>query len=499
MRRYIQNLVIYIALMLVVTACNNPKYCIDADDFGFAKFPVNAAGQKVVGQGANQYSQWTDSNLVLNGDPLLIIVRGQGYVDRSVTPNVPLTPPSCSGGSNDPMDCREGWASWFCSNETSVCNFVLSNPVGSQTCVPCTIATCANNSPPSNGSTPLWCPPADLKTDPVTGQIVLIEKYGPVANAPCIFRQGVGLYGLVSPPGNSPSDPNTNQFTIIDPNANGFTTFHMGDQLNLQNGDLTGLGGYSSSADTNHLVDVTALNGGPLYFKILDNFYQDNSGSYNLIVKTGAGNPSPGPIGSVIMSVQKMLMNVSEGIFKRTVYPKNPDGSVNQNGVNYLRDLRLLLTLFIIVSAIGFIMGVVQITQKEIMSMLFKLLVTIQLLANPNSWDFFNNYFFRFFTDGLNQMIAIITSGLSYGIAAGAGGMTFFDNVISMFFGAEVTAKILSLFSANFGVGLFAIPVIYIAIFPIFSNKGSYRLFIITYFYVTFDNNCADISDIRLI
>jgi type IV secretory pathway VirB6-like protein len=148
-----------------------------------------------------------------------------------------------------------------------------------------------------------------------------------------------------------------------------------------------------------------------------------------------------------------MLSTVSQNTFTKTV-----------TASNYLWDLRLLITLFIIVSAIGFIMGVVQITQKEIMSMLFKLLVVVQLLANPDSWDFFNNYFFRFFTDGLQQMITIVTSGLTYGIAAGTGGMNFFDNVLAMFFGAEVTAKILSLISANFGVALFAIPIIYIAI-----------------------------------
>jgi len=389
-----KNFIIFIITAFLLTSCGDKPYCIEGEDFGLPKFSISSQGQFVIGEKENQLSEWSNSGFVLNGDPLFIIVRDGKYSE---------------------------WTSWFCGPSNNlVCQFVKSNYD----------RECASLD---------WAPTPDNP-----------PKYVTLVDKPCIFRNGKGLYGLVTKPGSSANqDPNRDFNTIRSPDIINAWTFHLGDQQGFAFGRSNNLGGIS----TNPSPDYTD---GTLYFKILDNYYGDNAGTYNLVVKSGVRQANSRIIQSIIDYVTGTLNQASEKLFVSIVANSK-----------YMLLLRIILILFIAVKAISFVMGFSEMTQKEFTVMLFKYSIIAQLLTGQQAWQFFNSYFFPIFTTGLQSIVTILMSSITNGVV---NGFSFFDNLIfDLFFSYETSAKIAGLFGANWPWGIFLalilVPFIYISIF----------------------------------
>jgi type IV secretion system protein VirB6 len=342
------------------------KSAIDADDFGFAKVTVYASGQNVTGVEENQLAEWEYSGYHYNGDNAVIMVY------------------------NNTGDHSSIWSSWFCDNEGKICdaarNFDQCQVLNSQ--------YCAN-------------PKAQFES---------------IVNPPCLFSKGVGFYMLLTDPTNTNiTDPNQFQEINRNPNAANFFTTQLWYQINMYHAGQEAQG-YNQAISPSY-------NGGAAYFKILDSYYQDNSGFYKAALKRGFTSDTPPPIASVISKVQSTLDNVSKTLFDRII--KNPV---------YKTSLKAVLFLYMIINGILYLGGIIKMNQKELINMTMKLIIVIQLLTTDKSWDVFNNYFFQFFTTGLNEIIGIVTFNIS-----GGEGIYFFDNVLNLLFSYETSIKILTL------------------------------------------------------
>ena len=103
--------------------------------------------------------------------------------------------------------------------------------------------------------------------------------YAGIINAPCQLRKGIGLYGLITKPGDS---PNKNSVTIIDPEKNlpGSKSFHMGADTPFYD-NKESAAGFQATVNSDYV-------GGNIFFKIMDNNYNDNGGNYKVVIKSGA-------------------------------------------------------------------------------------------------------------------------------------------------------------------------------------------------------------------
>lgn len=443
---FLKPLLMAMFAVLALTACEQSKPCIDADDFGLPKITLNAAGQNIQGAENRQVSEWVDSGLVLVDNKLLLSVYGRWY---------PWTPGGIDANANTSNNGGDGVLSQ---------NLVANH---------CTYVPMAN------------------AIDPGDTSCVRI----PSKDWPCWLTRGMGVYGLaIETPAsrgnrdggyNAVYNPNRSMRDMRDPQEG--TTFHLGDK-SLDNLPPTGTDPYERADDGTPLRqiyfdtisdkgggydgDISALgkNGAKLYdhlyFKILDSFYADNAGSLVVKVRHGAANPNPGPIETLIKSIQDILSQSSEKIYQALV--TNND---------FIMAGRVMLVLYIMFYAVYFSIGMANITRKDLLVRFFKIGIIVAL-TGPTSFEFFTLYLFRLFTDGMLEIINLICDAI---IGTGRNGgdvtrMVFFDDMLYKFTAWETHAKIWSLLfdpTVDWGgvmhplkiEALVYIPIIYIAIF----------------------------------
>lgn len=78
---------------------------------------------------------------------------------------------------------------------------------------------------------------------------------------------------------------------------------------------------------------------------------------------------------------------------------------------NIIKIIRLLLVLYIIMNALFLLMGSIKVTAHELITRMLKFAI-VSALISEGSWDFFNNYFFKFLTEGNVEIIAWLIAGL---------------------------------------------------------------------------------------
>jgi type IV secretory pathway VirB6-like protein len=434
---------ILLCLVLGLSACDDFKAPIEADDFGFPKMTIKAAGKSVKGQQATELSEWEFSGYTYDGSLAVIMVY-------------------------NPYNYQYVWSSWFGNGEGTLTESLQS----SSTPYCCVGGTYNKNS--KTCTTPRYCAKSSA-------------QFETIANAPCIFSQGQGLYMLLTDPANtSITDPNSYTSVNRSPAIANFFTLGLWQYTGMyQNGILANgyIGGYvnnvavsnSKSSSNTSGASVTSATtytdltipqanvGGKLYFKILDNYYDDNSGFYYVSLKNGFSSTITPPIAMVISLITTQLNNASESIYKNIT-----------NNQEFHKSLRAALSLYIIIHGILYIAGILQMSQKELVMMTMKLVLVIQLLTTDTSWTLFNTYFFNFFTGGLNEIINIITANISGAMSGtGATGLTFFDAMFNLLFSYETTMKIIALiFSVDSGIVVVAIIYASFALFIICLAKG---------------------------
>jgi type IV secretion system protein VirB6 len=223
-------------------------------------------------------------------------------------------------------------------------------------------------------------------------------------------------------------------------------------QIVIQASQVVSQNDSSGSSGTVNNSDDYA--GGSVYLKILDNFYGDNYGGYLAKFRAGAMDPH-GPFATIGEIFENTLSNSVKSAF--TSFVTNPQ---------YVFIVRVLITIYISIMGVMFALGMLTMTQKDLLARIFKLAIVSALVSDKDSWDFFNTRFFSLFTDGLSEIVSIVTSVLIGNLGgkdnSAIGAFVFFDQLMRIFFSIETQAKIVSLISI--WVGFYMIPIIYFGI-----------------------------------
>lgn len=387
---YWRSLIMMVCSSFILASCSGER-CIDADDFGFDKFTISsryssdALSQQ---QQGNQIAPWVDSGFTVNGRPLSILVRTWEY-----------------GEDKNNSGELSAWCPWFGNegNEHKLSKFCERL----QECI-------------------------------FLGGLCSDSKNASINNAPCLLKNGIGLYGLIATLG---SNPNVNFTTQRNPDG---LTFHLGDAQPASSyalydysklGILRKAGGiiyqYQEAGQDSAAIKQQYA-GGNLYFKILDKFYDDNNGQYRIVIKSGVNNSRPDPIEFLTKLVKDNLFG-TEGNYGiiRNIYL-----GITQNPA-YRSAVAAILSLYIMFSAFSFLTGNLNITHTELIVRVVKISIISALLSSRYSWTFFNDYLFTYFVGGVEQILQIIKEAGASGPGAAS--------ILSLMIAPQTMAKLFSL------------------------------------------------------
>ena len=371
---------------LILSGCSG-ETCIEADDFGHAQFTVSARYKKdeFLGKqvGSNQVAPWRDSSYRVNGRPLTVAVRGWEY-------NVDY---------NNSSDLS-AWCAWYgLSDDTNTL---------SKFCERLKDCTFINK---------------EMCTDTIDANI---------NNAPCLFRNGVGLYALIAKKG---TDPNLTMSSQRSPDG---LSFHVGAPKSGykmyevdKKGKTREIGGRVYDYDQSNTIKKQ-YSDSKLYFKIMDKFYDDNNGQYRVVVKSGITKVSPDPVTYVTNMVKTFLFGADNdyGLIRK-IYAE----VIKQPG--YRLAVSAMLTLYIMFTALSYLAGNIQVTHTELLTRVGKIAIVSALLSTEYSWSFFNDYLFVYFIGGVEQILQMI-------IEAGATGPGS-PSILAMMIAPQTLSKLFSL------------------------------------------------------
>jgi type IV secretory pathway VirB6-like protein len=137
--------------------------------------------------------------------------------------------------------------------------------------------------------------------------------------------------------------------------------------------------------------------------------------------------------------------------------------------IDFIAGVRAAMSLAIVFFAFSYMVGLSNITQKELFALVVKLSIVITMIG-PTSWEFFYKYLFSFFIDGTDDLIRIMTSQFQLVLDGAqnvakddsrditpaivttgnqtADTFSFLNQTMTRFFTKETIMKILGLFSA---------------------------------------------------
>jgi type IV secretory pathway VirB6-like protein len=155
--------------------------------------------------------------------------------------------------------------------------------------------------------------------------------------------------------------------------------------------------------------------------------YSDNVGSYRVFIKTkkvGSGfsdvvNGFVEPIEDIMRShcktgrhipkehcpAPEWKMGLAERLYKQFL---GTGGAAN----TFVTTLRVVLVLYIVLYGMAYMLGMISDSQSDFIGRVIRFAIVQQLLS-PASWEFFNLYLFRVFTEGLDELIVMLTGQFS--------------------------------------------------------------------------------------
>ena len=450
-------------LSLLLVACDQNIECVEAEDWGQEieyTIPANNFNNFTVQPDYTEIGGWNSTGYVLTGDPIVAVVKNSVALASS---------PSCSNinqncqASNGGYCYGNSWTAWYGN---------MNNSPGSGWNVASQVGLCYSLS----GSGLPWCPTS-----------ISMSADIPVANIPCLFTRGLGLFAAVSDNYQDVLNPNnpfaTSQLCASQtttPNPNCFA--HVGDNALSPPfyDNYCPAGGFIMNPPKD-------CNGGQcgssscqcgLNFKISDRYYSDNDGNYTLSFKQGLVSANPGVLTKFSSLVTGILCSSTTSLYKGIV--------VESNFISYVQ---ALLVLYVASTGLAFIMGFVSFTSKELIIRVLKMAIILQIIS-PNSWEFFNNNFFSFFTNGVGEMTGILFGQGSQALpsitssgscAPNVAGIQAFDTAIAQLFSYDTTRKIMSLMVWKI-YGFLYVAVIYLLILIIlYAIIKSLLIFFVSY------------------
>lgn len=213
--------------------------------------------------------------------------------------------------------------------------------------------------------------------------------------APCMLKDGVGLYGLISLDGSNPNDPT---FAGATPDSN-FRTFHMKVNGKDQNGsyfimDSTKTCNKEGKCTTDTKGGAPYIPKGEIFVKIVDSYYQDNIGYYTVLFIDGVIS-GKGFIEEAITVVEATIGQVTKNLYN----------GILQNG--FVEIAKAVLLLYLVITALLFSIGIIKMSQSELVVRVFKIGLIVTLIS-PMSYDFFYNHLFQLFEKGSKAISSVI-------------------------------------------------------------------------------------------
>ncbi|WP_375329896.1 type IV secretion system protein [Candidatus Tisiphia endosymbiont of Nemotelus uliginosus] len=400
--------VILLISIFCLSGCTGDR-CIDADDFGFIKFVISSRYKKEELSGQqqdNQSAPWVDTGYNVNGQPLTILVKTWDFA---------------KGDKNSPSELS-AWCAWYGQeNNTNTLSEFCKR-----------LQECQFRD----------------------GKMCTNSKDAKVSNAPCLFKNGVGLYLLIA---ESNTNPNLSLDTQRTPKG---ITAHLGEpmvghtfyDLNKR-GELVKAGGISYKYDEDQ-GKKKQYDKSPLYFKILDKFYDDNNGQYRVVIKSGVNDTRPDPIDFLVNLIKVELFGKGE---EHGLVRKIYENIIKKPG--YRLSVSALLTLYVIFTGFSFLIGNVNLTHTELIIRILKVSIVSTLLSSTSSWQFFHDYLFVFFVEGVEQILQIIKQTAAIGPGSWS--------IIGLMIAPQTMAKLFSLLFVD-PLGFIYIILFLIALYYIF-------------------------------
>ncbi|MFV9874907.1 MAG: type IV secretion system protein [Rickettsiales endosymbiont of Dermacentor nuttalli] len=204
----------------------------------------------------------------------------------------------------------------------------------------------------------------------------------------------------------------------------------------------------SSTSNATTLSDGTfsgaANDTGTLWLRVYDttpNSYQNNSGEYYIHVSAdNSTHTLSNLISGLVDPIKDQVRLASTAIYS------------NLAGNSYFHRIVVsLINLYIIVYAIFFIVGLVQISQIDLVIRLFKIGVLLNLINSNTSWGFFTQNLFNLFVGGSDYLLATVTTTNT--VSPGTSGLFIFVNqTVGQFFTEYTWIKITSLLFSITGI-----------------------------------------------
>ncbi len=415
-------------ILLLITICLvscNTEPCIDADDFGqfnsFKVFSNYLDAENVYNEHYSyQNPPWQDNNLLLNGRELVINIQT-----------------SVNSKKFDNLICD-----WYeHANRSSLPNEYYKLLNTSKT---------------------------NYKSSEINEHCKLLNicKEDDNNNYPCLYEGGTFL-----------------EIAELDKKKINILNFTK-DQDRATYSAANSLGDRVQKDNLTIIVKSSELQkGAKLLFRIKNSFNTDNSGEYSLKIRSGVQNMTDSISSSTLESIIKSIKNtliteesLSNGRKDLVLTNFNQeDAQVEQGLVNKIyitlllnskfnNIVKLILTLYVIFLGFAFLIGQSNFTAQELFFHFFKIIL-VSFLLDSSSWDFFYNYFFKFFIYGVDQIINLVKKMSNSDLAVD-------QSILSLLFSDVVSKKLSSLFFVYF----FPLGIIYIVL--------TYILFILSFFII---------------
>ena len=489
-----------IFLGIVLASCDG-NYCVEADEFDndYVQVKANPIDDGVFGTvydhtDGGQTATWHETGLRANGKPFLIEVSG-------------------------------AWIPWFGSLMTDTklasinrCGFCAKkHNVDTENCI-CyngqtptaelkpdkTPLTDAKNkvidcSIPANQNDPTLCTCTTLNgkvTDEGVFHFPLnfydknhVIKFPDDQGSACKYDGGLGLYlGLFGVSDNETPIRVYHLFSEattcpINRNTNGECkdsdgidqtkyVFRSANNRIFVKDDLSGNNG------TNANIDDDILHKPNEFIKLIiyDRYYSDNYGQYNVTFLQGVSRDGDSGLLEFLVSILENALlgeidadGVRQGGVLKFMYTAIVQDSY------FGACLQICLSLYIAFFGFATLLGIIEITKKELLSRLVKLSLVI-FFTSPTSWYWYNQLVVTFFKDGMDSIIAmfsgyvtdnldpdnpILTSqAVSDSPGDSASRFSYIDTMIKTMLSDSVTKKIWGLFFESF-FGFIYIAAIY--------------------------------------
>jgi type IV secretory pathway VirB6-like protein len=231
-------------------------------------------------------------------------------------------------------------------------------------------------------------PTADGHT--INGQYISLTE--PVNEYPCWLSNGIGMYLLFS----TGSDPNAAGFSIKNPDSG---TVHLNKSTEPENSRFI-IDIKSDRLKNSASTDVKITKGMSVYGKIYDSYYLDNYGTYQLNFISGVIKRTSKPI---FQNCRDFILNPLRDLIQKIFINLTSDNA-------YRISIYALITLYIAITGLMYLMGLVQSQIGELSTRLFKIGMVFVMLT-PNAWSFFYDNLFSAYLDGLEQLSSIISQG----------------------------------------------------------------------------------------